>query len=248
MKNNRSVERALSVLLFVCQSETSKGLTDISRATNLDKATTLRLLKTLADSDMVCHEPGTRRYQQGPGIYNFWPSEMRKICRPFMQLLLSQVNETICIIALRGNKRICIDSLEPDRELRIVAPIGRELPVFIGASGRIFMAYKSEKQLKSLLERSKMRVDNLDVELDKEDYLKQLPQVREAGYAYNVGEVADGTSTIAAPIFDSLGNTAAALVMRGPSTRMSEDVIETMAKKVKAAAALISKEMAKMKT
>lgn len=248
MKNNRSVERALSVLLYVCQSETSKGLTEISRATNLDKATTLRLIKTLADADMVCHEPGTRRYQQGPGIYNFWPSEMRKICRPSMQTLLDQVNETICVIALRGNKRICIDSLEPDRELRIVAPIGRELPVFVGASGRIFMAYKSEKQRQSILDGTKLRVDTLDVELDKEIYLEQLEEVREAGCAHNVGEVADGTSTIAAPIFDSLGNTAAALVVRGPSTRMSEDVIDGMAKLVKTAAGKISEEMAKMKT
>jgi DNA-binding IclR family transcriptional regulator len=49
MKTNRSVERAMSVLMYVCQV----GLTDISRGAGLDKATTLRLLTTLVNIDLV---------------------------------------------------------------------------------------------------------------------------------------------------------------------------------------------------
>lgn len=128
MKTNRSVERAISVLMFVCQSDRPMGLTEISQGTGLDKATTLRFLYTLANADMVRHETDTKRYVQGAGIYNFWPSEIRKICRPHLQGLLDRTQETICIIVPRGAQRVCIDVIEPDRELRIVAPVGRELP------------------------------------------------------------------------------------------------------------------------
>ena len=152
MKTNRSVERGLSVLLYVCQSETPLGLTEISRGTGLDKATTQRFLSTLVNADMIRVEEGTRRYLQGPGIYNFWPSEIRKLCRPHLQLLLNKVQETTCLIVPRGKKRVCLDAIEPDRELRIVAPIGRQLPIYLGASGRIFMAFKPVEQVEAILD------------------------------------------------------------------------------------------------
>jgi DNA-binding IclR family transcriptional regulator len=53
MKTNRSVERAMAVLMYVCQGDSPVGLTDISRGAGLDKATTLRLLTTLANIDLV---------------------------------------------------------------------------------------------------------------------------------------------------------------------------------------------------
>ena len=249
MKNNRSVERALSILLYVCQSEMPVGLAEISRSTGLDKATALRLLKTLADADMVSFEQGTKNYIQGPGIYNFWPSEIRKICRPFMYQLLEQVNESICIIVPRGSKRVCIDAIEPERELRIVAPIGRELPIVMGASGRVFMAYKDKKQVQNIFDSSEKAATQLSAEFSKvgtKDYMEQLEEIRNTGFAYNVGEVALDTSTIAAPVFDALGNTAAALVVRGPSTRMDDSLINEMAILVRDTAQQISDEMAKI--
>ena len=248
MKHNRSVERALSVLLFVCQSEKSLGLTEVSLATNLDKATTLRLLKTLASFDMVRYEAGTRKYMQGPGIYNFWPSEIRKICRPHLSKLMESVHETICLIVPKGAKRLCLDAIEPDRELRIVAPIGRELPIYVGASGRIFMAHKPLDQAKTILSSLDFTGRESSHEFDSSTYLAQLEGVRKKGYAHNVGEVATDTSTVAAPVFDGLGNTAAAVVVRGPTTRMSGQKISEMAGLIKMTAQSITNEMININT
>lgn len=246
MKTNRSVERGLSVLLYVCQSETPLGLTEISRGTGLDKATTQRFLTTLVNADMIRVEEGSRRYLQGPGIYNFWPSEIRKLCRPHLQLLLNKVQETTCLIVPRGKQRVCLDAIEPDRELRIVAPIGRQLPIYLGASGRIFMAFKPVERIETILDDPEFMALALETQPDKKSYLKQLAAVRAAGFAHNVGEVASDTSTIAAPVFDGLGNTAAAIVVRGPTTRMKKNVIGEMAALVTATAREISGEFANM--
>lgn len=246
MKTNRSVERGLSVLLHVCQSETSLGLTEISRGTGLDKATTQRFLNTLVNADMICVDDGTRRYRHGPGIYNFWPSEIRKLCRPHLQRLLNKVQETICLIVPRGKKRVCLDAIEPDRELRIVAPIGRQLPIHLGASGRIFMAFKPVEQAEAMLDDPDLMSLAFDNQPDKENYLEQLAAVRSCGYSHNVGEVAADTSTIAAPVFDELGNTAAAVVVRGPTTRMKKKTIGELASLVTATASEISDEFANM--
>lgn len=243
MTTNRSVERAISILIYVCQSDRPVGLTEISRGTGLDKATVLRFLNTLANSDMVRNEADTKRYVQGPGIYNFWPSEIRKICRPHLQVLLDRSQETICLIVPRGLKRVCIDALEPNRELRIVAPIGRELPIYAGASGRVFLAQKTDEQIDKILDKLESYSDEA-VPSDREEYFRQLRQVRQSGYSHNVSDVVVDTCAIAAPVFDGLGNTAASVVLRGPSSRVTTEVVDSLSLLVKEAAVAITGELA----
>ena len=141
------------------------------------------------------------------------------------------------MIVPRGQVRVCIEAMEPDRELRIVAPVGRELPIYAGSSGRIFMMQKTEKQIDGIL------TDNKSLFVSKEEYLQQLQQVKHLGYAHNVGEVTQDTSAISAPVFDALGNTAAAVVLRAPGTRIRIDMVDELAALVKSAATSISEEL-----
>ena len=244
MKTNRSVERAMSVLMYVCQGDSPVGLTDISRGAGLDKATTLRLLTTLANIDLVRQLSDDRNYVPGGGIYNFWPNEVRKICRPHMQALLEQTQETICLIVPRGKQRVCIDVIEPDRELRIVAPVGRAVPVYAGASGRVFMAQKTDAQVKEILGESELTAITAKSVTDRDIYCEQLVDVRASGCAHSVDEVTLDTSAIAAPVFDGIGNTVAAVVVRGPGSRMGQDIVASFIPAVKACAAAISEDLA----
>jgi IclR family KDG regulon transcriptional repressor len=244
MKTNRSVERAMSVLMYVCQGDRPVGLTDISRGAGLDKATTLRLLTTLANIDLVRQRSDDRNYVPGGGIYNFWPNEIRKICRPHMQALLQRTQETICLIVPRGKQRVCIDVIEPDRELRIVAPVGRAVPVYAGAAGRVFMAQKTDTQVKEILGECELTAITAKSVTDRDIYCEQLDDVRTSGCAHSVDEVTLDTSAIAAPVFDGLKNTVAAVVVRGPGSRMTQDIVASFTPEVKACAAAISEDLA----
>ena len=243
IKTNRSLERGLSVLLYVCQSERTLGLTEISRGTGLDKATTQRFLATLVNADMIRFDAATRRYDAGPGIHNFWPGKIRKLCRPHLQRLMQALQETICLIVPQGKKRVCLDAIEPDRELRIVAPIGREMPVYFGASGRVLMAFRPTEQVERVLCGPEPASSSIESMPSTEVYLDQLAKVRAEGYAYNAGEVAADTSTIAAPVFDGSGNAAAAIVVRGPRSRMKNQDVNELARLVMASAEEVSKEI-----
>lgn len=244
MKTNRSVERAMSVLMYVCQCDSPMGLTDISRGTGLDKATTLRLLKTLANIDLVRQQSDDRNYVPGSGIYNFWPNEIRKICRPYMQSLMEQTQETVCLVVPRGKQRVCIDVIEPERELRIVAPVGRAVPVYAGAAGRVFMAQKSDAQVKEILSQKGLTAITAKSVTDRDIYCQQLHEVRANGCAHSVDEVTLDTSAIAAPVFDGLKNTVAAIVVRGPGSRMTPKSVAGFIPKVRACAAAISADLA----
>jgi predicted ArsR family transcriptional regulator len=67
MRTNRSVERAIALMMFICRDGKPIGLTQISQGVGLDKATTLRILNTLANSDLVRQELDTKRYVPGAG-------------------------------------------------------------------------------------------------------------------------------------------------------------------------------------
>ncbi|MBT3766923.1 MAG: IclR family transcriptional regulator [Rhodospirillaceae bacterium] len=248
MKTNRSVERAISVLVAVCQSDSPMGLTEISRGAGLDKATTLRLLTTLGNADMVRQEGESRCYLPGAGIYNFWPSDIRSICHPHLQALLGKTQETVCLITPRGNQRVCRDSLEPDRDLRIVAPVGREIPIFMGASGRAMMAFMPEAQRDRILDQVAFKAMTAKSVTDRDAYIRELDEVRQCGYAFNVGEVAIDTSAIAAPVFDGLGNVVAAVVLRAPDTRLPKMKISSIVREVVNTARDISAELKEMQT
>ena len=91
----QTVERAIKVLHYVCEIETPMGLTEISQAFDLDKATTLRLLSTLVAGDLLKQDATTRVYYPGPGILrlNYW-HDIRSVCRPYMNSLLERFDET----------------------------------------------------------------------------------------------------------------------------------------------------------
>lgn len=226
MKTVRSVERAVSILFLVCQSNAPLRLSEISRVTGLDNATALRLLNTLVKQKLIQQDKTSRRYMPGTDInrlYSFWQTDIRNVCRPYMETLLKSVQETVCLIVPRGPERACIDVLQPDRELRVVAPIGRALPIYLGASGRVLMAFKPEEEIVRILELASMEPVTDKTVTDHKIYTKQLEMVREKGYALTIGEVTEGTSALAAPIFDNSGtNTAtAAIAIRGPEARMT---------------------------
>ncbi|MFC1664815.1 IclR family transcriptional regulator [Pseudomonadota bacterium] len=226
MKTVRSVERAISILFLVCQSDRPLRLADISRGVSLDKATTLRLLNTLVGQKLVQQETDTRRYLPGSDIsrlHSFWGSDLRNVSRPHLEKLLHDVEETVCLITPRGYERVCIDALQPDRELRIVAAIGKALPIHTGASGRVLMAYKSPEEVENILDDFPLAAFTEHTTTSRQVYLQQLIKVKDQGYAFSVSDVTDGSSALAAPVMDQTGNITAVIAIRGPEMRLTRE-------------------------
>lgn len=225
-KTNRSVERAIALLTLVCQSDKPLGLTEIAREMALDKATALRLLSSLRNANFIQQDQDTRSYVRGPGIFSLWPNEISKISRPYLERLSRDTQETACLILPRGEaQRVCIDAVHPDRELRVVAPVGKLVPIYGGASGAVLLAFRAVEDAERILEKIGLEPITDQSLSDKEAFLSRLDKVRELGYAHGTGEVTKGTYAIAAPILDKAGFALGAIVLRGPDTRVTDDTI-----------------------
>jgi len=246
MKPVRSVERAISILFLVAQSNAPLGLSEISRAIGLDKATSLRLLSTLANAKLVQQDPITRRYMPGANIsrlYNAWRSDLRNISRPHLEALLKETEETICLACPRGLERVYVDALPPPHELCIVPAIGSAAPIYAGASGRVFMAFMPPGDCDRIIKQTGLKAVTPNTVTDEAVYMAQLDKVRERGYAHTTGEALLHSSAISAPVFDADGNLTAAVVVRAPESRMGKERAAKLAPLVVRTARNISEEL-----
>jgi len=242
----KTVEKAIRVLYFVCERDNPMGLTEISRSIGQDKASTLRILSTLVSENLLKQDARTRFYYPGPGILRlsyYWRNDLRSVCQPHMRALLEQFDETVCLMEPRGMDRICIDVMEANRELRVVAELGRAQPIYSGASGRALLAYLPERELNDILDQCEFLPLTKQSVQDREEYMSDLAYVRKHGYIYTANQVTDAAAGISAPIIDSDGTIVAAVVVRGPSARMTEDKSKEIGKAAVHAAELIADDL-----
>ena len=243
MNTIRSVERAIKVLLYICENSIPAGLSQISRGVELDKTTTWRLLATLEKENMVQQDPVTKKYIPGANIsnlFNTWRSDVRKVARPYLEELVHETGETVCLIVAIGLERLCIEVLQGDQKLSCVQTIGYRAPIYKGASGRVLMAYRPIEEVEKILDKTGVEQSTPQSVTNREVYIRELEKTRERGFAATSGDLLLGLSAISSPIFDNQKDLASALVVKGSQARMSDSIISKMSESVLTTANAIS--------
>lgn len=246
MKTVRSVERAMAILFLVARSDQPLRLSEIGRSVDLDKATSLRLLNTLEAHGLIQQEPTSRRFLLGPRVgelINSWRSDLRNLCRPQLERLLHLTHETVCLSAPRGLDRVIIEALPAMHELRIQPSIGSMMPIHVGATGKVMVAFMQKEDIERIIEFSGLKPVSPQSVTDPETFLRDLAKIRRQGYAVSVGEGLEGGSAVAAPVFDRDGRVVAAVSVRGPDIRMPKSRITQLVPLVVEAATRMSREL-----
>jgi len=219
MKTVRSVERAISVLMFIAENPIALGLSEISRNVGLDKATTLRLIATLEKEGLIRQEPHSRRYILGPSIaslINPLHTDIRRICKPHMEQLVQSTGETVCLMVRRGLEHVIAEAVSAQYELCMAPNVGSTAPIYAGASGKCFLAFLSDEEADQIIKATKLKAVTKDTITNPQSYRRQLIKVRRQGYAISQGEIHPGGAAVSAPIFDRSGQIVAAVDLRGP--------------------------------
>ncbi|MBO8172079.1 MAG: IclR family transcriptional regulator [Bacillaceae bacterium] len=230
-KSVRSVERALDILIcFTDKNELS--LTEISRKTSLNKSTVFRLLQTLERKGFLVRNPDTEKYRLGLRMWELsvnvtLADDIANLFLPEMTALRDALGETVSLYVRDHNERFRIQAVESNQAIRRVAPIGARMPLSLGASSKVLVAWSSPEVQEQILQDP----DWID-SVDREAFKKQLEEIMQKGYATSIEEREPGTSAVAAPIFNRSGQLIAALAVSGPSSRMTPEKMEEFAPEV----------------
>ncbi|SDW74349.1 IclR family transcriptional regulator [Paenibacillus sp. PDC88] len=235
-------------LLLPQGTEKDMSVTEISKALNMPIQSAHRLLTSLAEHGFVSQNEKTKRYKLGLSLmkYGFlmWDSLMlRTIARPFMEELSKRTKETVYLSVRENAEGIYVDSVDSPQVLKISEPIGLRLPLFIGASNRVILAFLTPQLQNSLL-------DSFDWEdvpslkpLSRSYIEQELIAIKQQGYAITTNEATEGTTGIGVPIFSYENTVIGSLNVAGPSIRFGEENIGKYSNLARKYASLISHEL-----
>jgi DNA-binding IclR family transcriptional regulator len=239
------VDRVVDILEAFTRLGPELGVSDISRALGLKKATTHRLLASLRRRGIVAQDPVSRRYRLGLKLWELGQMATNQVdwlerVRPYLQELTDTVGETTHLAVLNEGQVLYVEKVESTRSLRMPSQVGRRLPAHCTGVGKALLAFLPEEVVRALIARHGLPRFTRNTITDQGALDAELALIRARGYSVDNEEIEEGLVCIGAPIRDHTSHVVAAVSMAGPSSRVRPETYETHARAVVRMAAAMS--------
>ncbi len=244
----RSVDRAIDIIECVAAQNGMLTVDQIVFATGLPKTTAFRVLATLAARRLIERDERTQTYRLGMlalviGARAMGDLDLRRSARPHLEQLVAETGETVHLSILSDDKALCIDKLDASRSMRMASFVGFLDPLHCSGVGKALLAFQDEPTRRHLLGRMQFEPHTPHTITDRVDLMAHINKIRERGYAIDDEEIEEGLRCVAVPVRDHSGAVVAAVSISGPTTRVSEAVVEPLARAVERCALSISREL-----
>ena len=235
----QTIERASSILDILGQSPQGISIRELSTKIKLPKGTTHRLLSSLSYFGYVRQDPKTRNYLLGLKLVELGQLllsqlDLRKEAEPFLRDLAERTKETVHLVFLDRNEIVYIDKVETEQNpsgLKMASRVGLRNPAHSSAVGKVLLAHFPEEELKNFIKEKGLAKRTENTIIDPTQLKDHLKLVRAQGYAIDDEENEKGIRCVAAPIYNEVGKTVAAISISGPAFRITKKVIQESLKK-----------------
>jgi DNA-binding IclR family transcriptional regulator len=203
------LDRCVAILSAV--EAGARSFTDIATTTGLSRSTAHRLILGLEHHGFLVHAGGVG-YGLGPRLLALASTAardlpVRELAHPALERLARSTGESAQLYVRDGNRRVCIDAVESERELRTIVEVGAALPLDKGSAGKIFLAWGTDRDRERLAR-------------DTGRLPAQVATARRRGWADSVAEREPGVASVSAPVFGPDGTLLAAVSVSGPASRL----------------------------
>lgn len=220
----KSTIRVFRVLETLCEGK-SAGVTELSSQLDIKPSSMHRFLSVLTQLGYVEKSEQTGKYFATLKVFQLGVSVRNKlslisIARPYMGGLCETMNEIVNIAIFAENSVVVIDRMQSLETYRTNIVVGRHLPAYCTALGKIFLADMFDRELDQYLENVELKSLTRKTITDREDLRKELKKIRNDGYAMDNCELDENVRCIAGPIRDESGKLVAAISISGPIARL----------------------------
>ena len=235
VKRAQSVTRALSILDAIAARQPI-GVSALAKLLDEDRSAVQRAVMTLADAGWVrmAPEPPTR-WELSAHIFTIAhlphsSANLRARARRVLDQLCDETGETAFLAVPDVNRFVVIEAAESPHVLRMVSRVGQVIASPESATQRALLPYFDVRRQTAMLGRAPTESD-----------LREFAATRARRYALSAGDVMPGATNLAATIFDAHAQPVAALVISGPSERLTPQRHATVGALVASAAATLSR-------
>jgi DNA-binding IclR family transcriptional regulator len=221
-----SVRGGARILRTLSTAGRPLGVSELSRALGLAKASVFRIVATLEMEGFVERVQGDAfkigRVAFEVGSAYVACTNLECAFRPVAKRLVSEHNETIQLAILAGTEVIYVGKEESSQPVRLVSHLGTRLPAHITGLGKALLSQLTEQEVEELYGGTQLTQAATNSHASLESLLDDLRQIRERGWAHDNEEAADGLQCVASPILNGSGECVAAVSIAAPSQRMPE--------------------------
>jgi IclR family transcriptional regulator, KDG regulon repressor len=241
----QSLGRAFAIIEQVARHREGIGLAELSKLVGLHNSTTFHLAKTMVSLGYIRQERQTKRYRVGRSLFALAASaldeiEMVDVATPIMEDLSRETGETSHFAVRMGDGVVVIARTSGPGAFQLTDRVGVVRPAHCTALGKIILAGLRPDQLKRFLERVELVPSTKKSITDPAVLLREIAEIRRSAVALDDGEFNPEVRCIAVPVYNFTGDIVGALGVSGPVWRMTDQLLQSRAKSVKAAASRLS--------
>ncbi|OPL17509.1 MAG: hypothetical protein AVO38_00555 [delta proteobacterium ML8_D] len=200
-------------------------LKDIADRLEIDKSTIHRFLKTLLKYNYIKMNPVSKKYSLGLKFLNIATGiiesiDVRNIAHPYLIELEEYTNETIHLTTFEGDRVVYIDKIESSKPIRMYSRIGNIAPIHCTAAGKVILAFQKNEVVERIVRELDFIPRTKNTITDREEFIKNLKDVRDRGFGIDNSENEESICCIAAPIRDYSRKVKYAVSISAIRTRM----------------------------
>lgn len=240
----RAVERAMQILSSFDARHAELGVSEIAEATGLPKATAHRILMTLFNGGFLERTADGERFRLGLrlvelGLGALRGLDFRRAAFPYMQGLVERFQEICTLSIFDRGQMLYVEVVHSERSLTIAARVGRHLPAYCTASGKVLLAFLPPEVVEPILNAPLTAYTEKTI-TSPARLREELQAVRQRGYAFADEEFEVGIWAVSAPIRDIDGVVIAAMGIPFPINRLRQERIPEIAQALVEAANAVS--------
>lgn len=205
------ISRAGQILRALASERDGLSLSQLSLRVGLPRSTVHRIVSALEIEGLTAPASLNGRYRLGSEFVRLARTQhgdLRAEMHPLMQRLSGEVQETVDLSILTGDRASFVDQIGAPHRLRAVSAIGASFPAHGTANGKALLAAQTDVQVRGLLpERLEALTPNTIT--SRAALIEALAEVRRSGYAVDHEEHTLGISAIGATVSDRFGVVAA---------------------------------------
>lgn len=208
------------------------------------RSTLYRYLKILSDAELLSSLPEAG-YTLGPRIVEL-DYEIRahdpiiRASQPLMSELVQEIPGIALLCRSYRNKVLCVHQERSTTEIESTYERGRTMPLLRGAASRIILANLPPRTIAALYERQPREFAAAGLGGALAAVQDNLKRIRKTGWDQTTGEVTEGITGIAAPIFDDREKVLGSLSISFATRWMSARRISAIAERVVSCADLVT--------
>ena len=233
----QSIEVGGQLLRALVHHGRPMALKDLAREADMTAAKAHPYMVSFGRLGLIEQDRASGHYLLGPlalqlGLISLQQADPVHIATPLLGALAQQTGHTVALAVWGARGATIVRTAESPSPVHVNMRHGTVFSLTNTASGRVFAAYLDAGVVRQLLEEERQRQKQRKGAAEPappagmppvqplpswSDFERQLEEVREHGISRSDGEVIEGVSAMAAPVFDHTGAIVLAVTAIGPA-------------------------------